>query len=239
MSFSNKLVRLYFDLVYNSVYDLTTARLTAYRRWQQDCLSKLRFEDGDAVLCVGVGTGNEIPYIWDGHRDIAVVGVDSSARALRKAYHKGRRQGREIKVLKMEAQELRYPAESFDKAICLHVMDFIEDHEKATAEIIRVLRDGGHFVITYPLGREGVNLGINLLRYGFQENIRSRKYGRALGELLGQAGLAALYLPLVLRAKQKSYSCRDLEGMFGRLNLAHFQIEEYPRYRDLIVYGEK
>jgi len=218
---------------------MTTARLSAYRRWQQNCISKLRFTANDSVLCVGVGTGNEIPYILDGNREIEVVGVDSSARALRKAYEKGKRQGKEIKVFKMEAQELQYPAKSFNKVLCLHVMDFIEDQPKVASEIIRVLRDGGQFVITYPLGKEGINLGINLLKDGFQRHIRSGKYGRAIAELLGQAVLVFLYLPLIFRTKQKVYSSQDLKSILTKVKLAHFQIEEYPLYKDLVVYGEK
>jgi len=239
MSFSNKLVKLYFDLVYNTLYNLTTARLSAYRKWQDKCLGKLKFANSDSILCVGVGTGNEIPHILNRHRDMEVIGVDPSVRALRKAHQKGLRQGKEIKVFEMEAQELQYPAESFNKVLCLHVMDFVEDHQKATEEVIRVLREGGQFVITYPSDKEGVNLGINLLKDSWQQDIQSRKYGRALANLLGQAGLGILYLPLTLRAKQKAYAYHDLESVFTKLKLAYFQIEEYTLYKDLIVYGEK
>ena len=139
----------------------------------------------------------------------------------------------------MDAQNLQYPTDSFNKVLCLHVMDFIEDNTKATSEIIRVLKKEGQFVITYPLAKDGIRLGFNLFRDNINENIRSGKYGRALGELVSQLGLGLLYTPLLFRAQQKAYSCQDLDSMFAELNPTDIHIEEYPDYSDFIVYGRK
>jgi len=242
VSFSNKLVEIYFDLVYNPIYDLTTAQSSAYRSLQKRCIDKLGFENGDSMLCVGVGTGNEIPYILDrldGNREFEIVGMDTSEKALKRAYQKGLKRGKEIRVSKMDAQNLQYPAESFDKVLCLHVMDFIEDDGKATREIFRVLREGGEFVITYPSDKEGVKLGINLLKDSIGHNINSGKSIRALPPLLARMGLGIFYLPLLFRSKQKAYSRQDLGAMFTELKPKDFQIEEYPVYNDFIVYGRK
>jgi hypothetical protein len=54
-----------------------------------------------------------------------------------------------------------------------------------------------------------------------------------------QMGMGIFYLPLLFRAKQRSYSHQDLEAMFTESELARFQIEEYPVYNDFIVYGRK
>ena len=239
MSFSGKLMQYYFDFIYNPVYDFTTAQFSAYRSLQRRCIDKFEFEDDDLMLCVGVGTGNEIPYILNGNRGIEIVGVDTSERALRRAYEKGLKQGKNIRVSTMDAQNLQYPAESFNKVLCLHVMDFIEDDEKATKEIFRVLREGGQFVITYPSGKEGVKLGVNLLKDSTRRNINSGKSIRILPQLLAQMGLGIFYLPLLLRAKQRFHSRHDLEAIFTQLKPADFQIEEYPVYYDFIVYGKK
>ncbi|GAH52079.1 unnamed protein product, partial [marine sediment metagenome] len=48
-----------------------------------------------------------------------------------------------------------------------------------------------------------------------------------------------VYLPLLFRPKQKSYSRRELEVMITQLTTADFQIEEDPVYQDFIVYGTK
>ena len=239
MSFSNSLVRVYFDLVYNPIYDMTTAQLDTYRWWQERCISKFSFEKNDSMLCVGIGTGNEIPYIIDGNREIDIVGVDTSERALKKAYQKGSKLGQEIEVLQMDAQELQYPAESFNKVLCLHVMDFIEDDEQATREIFRVLKKGGQFVITYPLNKEGVKLGASLIGNAIRSNIDSGKYFAAFPQIMARTGLGLLYLPLLLRAKQRFYSYHEIETMFNGLKLGEFQIEEYPSYSDFIISGRK
>jgi ubiquinone/menaquinone biosynthesis C-methylase UbiE len=190
------------------------------------------------MLCVGVGTGNEIPYILNENGETEIVGVDTSERALRRAYRKGLKCGKEITVLKMDAQNLRYHAASFNKVLCLHVMDFVEDDRKATKEILRVLEKGGQFVITYPSEKEGIKLGVNLLKDSLRHNINSGKFIRVLPQLLAQMGVGIFYLPLLFRAKQRSYSRQDLIALFTELKLRDFWIEEYSTYNDFIVHGK-
>lgn len=239
MSFSEKLVGFYFDWVYNPAYDLTTAQFSAYHRLQERSVGKFEFKDGDSILCIGIGTGNEIPYILSKNAMVNIAGVDMSGRALKRAYRKGQMMGKDVKLFNMDARNLEFPAESFDKVLCLHVMDFIEDDEMVTREILRVLKNGGQFVITYPLNREGVKLGVNMLKYGFHHNISLRKYGKALGEFLAQVGVGIIYLPLLFRAKQRFYSRRDLETAFTEFSVMGFQIEEDALYMDFIVCGRK
>jgi len=59
MRIGKKLIRAYFDFVYNPVYDFTIAQLAPYHSLQRTCVDKFEFDDGDKVLCVGVGTSNE------------------------------------------------------------------------------------------------------------------------------------------------------------------------------------
>lgn len=139
----------------------------------------------------------------------------------------------------MDAQNLEFTTGSFDKVLCLHVMDFIEDKRKTTAEILRVLKRGGQFVITYPSAKEGVKLGANLLRDSIRYNTNSGKYIRVLSGLLSTLSGGIAYIPLIFRPEQKSYSRRELEAIFSELADADFQIEDYPVYHDFIVYGRK
>lgn len=234
-----KLMQLYFDFIYNPVYDLTTARLPLYQGLQKACIDKLEFEDNDKALCVGVGTGNEIIRILRVNSKVSIVGMDCSDTALKKAYKKALTWGKEIEVLAMDAQSLEFTTGSFDKVLCLHVMDFIEDDRKATAEILRVLKEGGQFVITYPSDKEGVKLGVNLLKDSIRHNINSGKFIRVLPQLLAQILVGIVYLPLLFRPKKRFYSRRELEAIFSGLTGGDFQIEEYPMYQDFIVYGRK
>lgn len=240
MSFGSRVMQAYFNYVYNPVYDFTIARLNRYRQLQERCVGKLELEDKDRVLCVGLGTGNEIIRILEMNRNLDIVGVDYSPAALRKAYQKALLWGKEIKVLTMDARSLEFATGSFDKIICLHVMDFVKENEQVTGEILRVLKDGGQFVITYPSVKEGNRLGYNLLKDGIGQSINSGNHGAIafLGSLI-QMLAGIVYLPLFLRPNKKSYLRGELEAMVGELAAGDFEIEEDTVYQDFVVYGRK
>jgi len=240
MSLAEKLIRAYFDLVYNPVYDFATARLSRYRELQSTCVSKLELRDNDKILCVGLGTGNEVLHILQANRNVSIVGIDYSRTALQKACRKALMWGKEIETQIMDARCLEFRPESFDKVLCVHVMDFMEDNWEATKEIIRVLKVGGQFVVTYPTNREGPRLGLNLLRDSVRHGMASRKHRiRAISGSLVRMLLASVYLPLLFRPKRKSYSRSKLEAMITSLTARDFHIEEDPIYQDFIVYGRK
>ena len=239
MVLGTKLTRFYFNYAYNPVYDFTTGRHNRYRKLQEDCIGKLELRDKDRVLCVGLGTGNEILRILGINANVSIMGVDYSHTVLQKAYKKALSLGKEIEVRVMDAQRLELPTASFDKVLCVHVMDFIEDNTQAAIEILRVLKDRGQYVITYPSSREGMRLGLNL----FKDNIYNLNPGkpriRALLENLARMLVGMVYIPLLFRPKRKSYSYRELEGMFSQLATGDFQIEEDAIYQDFIVHGTK
>ncbi|MBA7653800.1 2-methoxy-6-polyprenyl-1,4-benzoquinol methylase [subsurface metagenome] len=240
MNFVSKLMRAYFDYAYNPVYDFTIARLNSYRKLQKRCVDKLELKDNDRVLCVGVGTGNEIFHILEVNRNVDIVGVDYSHTALQKAYKKAWALGKEIEGFIMDARRLEFAAGSFDKALCIHVMDFVQEKEGVTNEILRVLKAGGQFVITYPSDKEGPRLGVNLLRDNVRHGISSGKHRIAtLLETLARMLVGLIYLPLLLRPKQKFYSRSELEAVISQSNSVDLQIEEYFVYQDFIVYGRK
>ncbi len=143
MSFGRKLRELYFDFIYNPIYDFTTAQLSIYQKLQRACIDKLRFEDSDKVLCVGVGTGNEILRILEKNSRVSITGVDTSRRALARAYKKALKRGKNIEVIEMDAHKLNFADESFNEVLCVHVMGFLDDDRRATEEIFRVLKSGG------------------------------------------------------------------------------------------------
>jgi len=240
MNTTGKLMQVYFNHAYNPIYDFATGRLNRYRQLQERCVDKLELKDKDRVLCVGVGTGNEILHILQRNRNVSIVGVDYSCTALQKARRKALAWGKEIDVLIMDARHLEFAAGSFDKVLCLHVMDFVEENEKVTNEILRVLKDGGQFVITYPSDKEGPRLAVNLLSDSVRHSINSGKHCvRALLESLAQMLVGIVYLPLLCRPRRKSYSHSELEAMITQLTTGDFQIEEDSVYQDFIVYGEK
>ncbi|MFC2067033.1 class I SAM-dependent methyltransferase [Chloroflexota bacterium] len=232
-------MKSYFDSIYNPVYDFTTAQRTLYRRLQTKCVNKFKFHDGDRVLCAGVGTGNEVVHILKRNKKVSIVGVDYSSSALRNAGRKARELGVEIEVSTTDIRNLKFPTESFDKVLCIHVTDFIHDGEKATMEIIRVLKRGGEFVITYPSEKESSKLGINLLKDSIRQNLSTGNHLKGFLRFLAQTMIGIVYLPLLLRSKKRKYSHEELQAMFVELVTGDFHIEAYPMYQDFIVYGEK
>ena len=230
-------MQAYFNLAYNPVYDFTTARLNRYRRLQTRCIDKLELSDDDKVLCVGLGTGNEVVHILRRNKNVNIVGVDYSRIALRKAYKKALILGKEIDVLVMDARRLEFAAGIFDEVVCLHVMDFVPDNKQVTCEILRVLKEGGQFVITYPSDKEGIKLGFKLFKDG--HDISSRSSILRFLQLPIRMAMGAVYLPLLFRPNRRSYSRHELEAMITRLMPSEFQIEEESVYQDFIVYGRK
>jgi ubiquinone/menaquinone biosynthesis C-methylase UbiE len=240
MSIAEKLKRIYFDSVYNRVYDSTTAKLNRYRKLQSICVSKLELKDGDKVLCVGLGTGNEIWHILQQNRKVRITGVDYSRAALRKALRKALLWGGQINVCFMDAEHLQFPAGSFDKLLCIHVMDFIQNAKEATRGMIQVLKDEGQFVITYPSAKEDLRMAVGILKDSMNHSVESGKLRIiAFFESLAPLIMGILYAPLTFCPNKTFYSRGELEAMFTGLTSGHFHIDEDPVYHDFIVYGRK
>jgi ubiquinone/menaquinone biosynthesis C-methylase UbiE len=238
--FNKKLMTLYFDLVYNPLYDLTTAQTSPYQRLQRQCLGKLQFEDKDSVLCVGVGTGNELLGILERNSRLHLVGVDTSRRALSRANKKTTKKSKNVALLHMDGQKLDFPDATFDKAVCLHLMGFVADDRKATGEIMRVLKANGQFVITYPSGAGNPKLACEIFR-NIRHNLRCGRYQRALSECLAVIGAAIVYAPVSLWVKPRCgfYSRASLEAMLSAFRLSECNIDEDSLYQDFIVFGKK
>ncbi len=239
MTLAERLVRGYFNLVYNPLYDLTTGRINRYRKLQLECISRLKLRDNDRVLCVGVGTGNEISHILKTNPTVNLTGIDYSEVALAKANQKALSCGKKITLIHMNAQQIDFPEESFDRVLCVHVMDFLPDQRKTTGEIIRVLKKQGRFVITYPSKNEST-IGKNLFTDNINNYIdsgRSRPAAIVLSAAKMIPGL--VYLPLLLRPEQHAYSDDELMSLISGQGVSEFNIENESVYCDYIVSGIK
>ena len=233
-------MQTYFDYLYNPVYDITTARLNQYRKLQTKCIEKLDLCENDKVLCVGLGTGNELVTMLKKKLNINIVGIDYSKTALRKASKKAKEFGKRVELFLQDARNLEFANSSFDKVLCIHVMDFVDDEIKVTAEIMRTLKNGGRFAITYPSGRENTRMGFKLLVDSIRNNMNSGKSTIATFlESFIQVIAGIVYLPLLFRVNRKSYKRNELKDIFYQVLDPSILIEEDPLYQDYIVYGKK
>ncbi|MFW6055693.1 MAG: class I SAM-dependent methyltransferase [Chloroflexota bacterium] len=228
--------RTYFDLVYNRLYDATTARLLRYAHVQEQLASLLEACHGDRVLCVGLGTGNELAHLWKAAAELDITGVDFSSAALARARRKS--DGlHSCSFAMMDAHCLGFPDNSFDRVLAYHVTDFLDSPESATGEMLRVLKPGGRFVISYPSIEDGLGLGMGLLTYragdrtsGFRQRVRQTVSGLTTG---------FIYLPLMLRPHRRSYSRNELEKLLHSLGGRVSAVDDDPIYHDHIVSGRK
>jgi SAM-dependent methyltransferase len=97
--------------------------------------------DGDAVLDVGSGTGALTAAVVVVAPSSRVIGIDPAAAYV--DFARTRHPGNLVRFEMGDAQQLRFPDESFDRTLSLLVFNFIPDRAKALDQMIRVTRPGG------------------------------------------------------------------------------------------------
>jgi SAM-dependent methyltransferase len=114
------------------------------------------------TLDVGCGTGYTLSLLE------SAEGVDAFEEAVRLCH------GRGLKNVRLaDAQKLPFPERTFDRAICLDVLEHVPNDNAALREIRRVLKPGGTLVLTVPAyrwlwGPHDVAL-MHQRRYGLRE----------------------------------------------------------------------
>jgi len=96
------------------------------------------------ILEIAIGTGRNLPLYPAGAR---LTGFDISPRMLAIADERARALGLEIELALGDAQHLSYEDASFDTVVCTLALCSIPDDRAAIAEVFRVLRPGGRFVL--------------------------------------------------------------------------------------------
>jgi ubiquinone/menaquinone biosynthesis C-methylase UbiE len=96
------------------------------------------------VLEIGIGTGRNLPHCGEGVR---LTGVELSPAMLGIARARARELGREVELRVGDAQALDFADESFDTVVCTLSLCTIPDDRAAVAEVRRVLRPGGRFLL--------------------------------------------------------------------------------------------
>lgn len=97
--------------------------------------------------------------------------------------------------LRIDIMAIDLPDECFDLVLCLHVLEHVDDDRKAMAEVHRILRPWGHFIVMVPI-EEGwdvtyenpkiVSPRERLLHFGQEDHVRF--YGRDIRDRLAAAG---------------------------------------------------
>lgn len=99
--------------------------------------------NGD-VLEIAVGTGRNLHHYPQGVR---VTAIEYSPEMLAIARQRAAELGSEADLREGDAQALAFDDETFDTVVLTLALCTIPDDRKAAAEVYRVLRPGGHFVL--------------------------------------------------------------------------------------------
>lgn len=114
------------------------------RRLVRDALA---VEAGHRVLDIGCGPGFYLAELLpELGANGAVVGVDASAAMLAAAARRCEGLG-DASFHEGSATTLAFDEQSFDRALCVQVLEYVADVPAALAEFHRVLRPGGRLVI--------------------------------------------------------------------------------------------
>ena len=109
-------------------------------------LSLLRNINFDDVLDAGTGTGRYAIRLAQTGKHVA--GIDVSEQMLDQARAKAGRLGLDISFQRASVLAVPQPDESFDLVICALALAHVKDLAAAVRELVRVLRPGGHLIVS-------------------------------------------------------------------------------------------
>ena len=129
------------------------ALMLPLRYYRKRAIKMLNFHQGDMIFIPGVGSGHDLPSLPKGVR---VEGIDISESMLAIAKEKLKLSGVEknVTLTIMDAENLAFPNNIFDKAILSLFLTCVFDQKKAFAEVVRVVKPGGEILIYDHLIRE-------------------------------------------------------------------------------------
>jgi ubiquinone/menaquinone biosynthesis C-methylase UbiE len=154
----------------------------------------LALADGDHVLDVGCGTGEDARSIAGRFPGVSVVGIDASEDKIREARARTLGLPRPVDFRAGDAYALPFEDETFDASRADRVFHHLVDPEKALAEMARVTRPGGRVVVSDTdydsLVVEALDLELTrrILAH-HADRMESGRIGRRLRGLLLDAGL--------------------------------------------------
>jgi ubiquinone/menaquinone biosynthesis C-methylase UbiE len=123
--------------------NLTAQNLVSRRRFAIEMI-EAKLPKGSKILDVGCGTGHLAAEL--ARRGYETWGTDLSEGMIqyaREHYNPDRFQAADI-------EKIPFPDNTFDGIVCLGVMEYLGSDEPALREMHRVLKPGGHAVITTP-----------------------------------------------------------------------------------------
>ncbi len=171
--------------------------------WPQEKrhLTRVLGRQGLAVLDVGCGTGEIASRIMDEFSPAQVVGIDLAGQHIRRAQERfGIIQG--LSFRQGDATALPFADDSFDVALCRHMLQAIPHPLQVIREMVRVIRPGGWL---YALAEDYGMLFFHPTRYDMDEFFGV--YGGTAAARSGSDLHQGRKMPAIL----SSLKCMDIE----------------------------
>lgn len=115
---------------------------THFLQARKRALSLPHYPQQAKVLLVGVGTGQDLPFLPQG---LQITGIDLSEEMLQQARQKKTHPS--IELIKMNAENLSFPDNHFDVVIMNLILCVVEQPKKSMAEAVRVVKPRGQIVV--------------------------------------------------------------------------------------------
>jgi SAM-dependent methyltransferase len=119
-------------------------------------LKRLGLQPGQRLLDIGCGSGRHVAEAYR-LKGVVAVGADLNIADLKQARERlefhdrlGEHGGGCWCLSTADVRRLPFPDAHFHAVICSEVMEHIPEHHHAADELVRVLKPGGHLVVSVP-----------------------------------------------------------------------------------------
>ena len=136
----------WFSHVYTLFTKLAFLPFGGERKARTEILSRLELNNG-RILEVSIGSGDNLPYLFESPAVGEVYGLDISAAQLARCCNLVVTRGWPADLFLGMAEALPFKAESFDSVFHIGGINFFSEKKKAIEEMIRVARPGSKVVI--------------------------------------------------------------------------------------------
>ncbi|NOZ81353.1 MAG: class I SAM-dependent methyltransferase [DPANN group archaeon] len=182
-----QVVRKAYDRIAGS-YDLFEwpVEKLFFNRWRRELFAGL---EGN-ILEIGVGTGKNMPYY---PANANVTAIDLSRGMLSKAHKRKEASGYAVDLREMDAEDLRFPAKSFDHVVATFVLCSVPDPVQALKEMKRVVRHRGTIILLEHVLSDRVFLSaIQRFHNPFTRHLFGFNIDRDTKSNIGKAGLSIM-----------------------------------------------
>ncbi len=197
-----RLLNIGFRLLYNELawtYDLV-AWLVSFGQWKEWGQAALPYLVGQHILELGHGPGHLLVALAE--RGFRPTGLDLSPQMARLAHRRLRGSGTPLTLVRGRAQELPFPAHTFDSIVSTFPTAYIFDPE-TLVEVARVVRPGGRLVSVMGARLTGRDPFSRFIEWLYSVTGQRRTLSTESGEtLFAAAGLAMRHVQVELGRSQ-------------------------------------